>query len=47
MGIEGESKRKGKIHLTALIEFFSPLPPHVLVDFVVLTPGHGRNVSDF
>ena len=29
--------------------FFSPpMPPHVLlVDFVVLPPGHGRNVTDF
>ena len=23
------------------------MPPHVLVDFVVLPPGHGRNVTDF
>ena len=28
--------------------FFSfPMPPHVLVDFVVLPPGHGRSVTDF
>jgi len=28
--------------------FFSPMPPHVLlVEFVVLPPGHGRNVTDF
>jgi len=27
--------------------FFSPMPPHVLVDFVVLLPGHGRSVTDF
>jgi len=24
-----------------------PRPPHVLVDFVVLPPGHGRSVTDF
>jgi len=24
-----------------------PMPPHVLVDFVVLPPGHGRSVTDF
>jgi len=24
-----------------------PLPPHVLVDFVFLPPGHGRSVTDF
>jgi hypothetical protein len=23
--------------------FFGPMPPHVLVDFVVLPPGHGRS----
>ena len=23
------------------------MPPHVLVDFVVLPPGHGRSVIDF
>ena len=28
--------------------FFFPMPPHVpLVDFVVLPPVHGRNVTDF
>jgi len=27
--------------------FSSPMPPHVLVDFVVLPPGHGRSVTDF
>ena len=27
--------------------FFCPLPPHVLVDFVVLPPGHGSSVTDF
>jgi len=29
------------------IYIFSPMPPHVLVDFVVLPPGHGRSVTDF
>jgi len=24
-----------------------PMPPHVLMDFVVLPPGHGRSVTDF
>jgi len=23
------------------------MPPHVLVDFVIVSPGHGRNVTDF
>ena len=27
--------------------FFGPMPPHVLVDFVVLPLGHGRSVTDF
>ena len=27
--------------------FFCPMPPHVLVDFVVLPPGHDRSVTDF
>jgi len=27
---------------------FCPMPPpHVLVDFVILPPGHGRSVTDF
>jgi hypothetical protein len=26
---------------------FYPMPPHVLVDFVVLPPGHGSSVTDF
>jgi len=27
--------------------FFCPMPPHVLVVFVILPPGHGRSVTDF
>jgi len=27
--------------------FFGPMPPHVLMDFVVLPPGHGRSVTNF
>ena len=27
--------------------FFCPMPPHDLVDFVVLPPVHGRSVTDF
>jgi len=30
----------------ALVVFF-PMPPHVLVDFVVLPPKYGRRVTDF
>ena len=31
-----------------ILIFFCPMPPpHVLVDFVVLPPGHGSNVTDF
>jgi len=26
---------------------FPPVPPHVLVDFVVFPPGHGRSVTGF
>jgi len=29
------------------IYFFYPMPPYVLVDFVVLPSGHGRSVTDF
>jgi len=29
------------------IYIFYPMPPHVLVDFVVLPPGHGKSVTDF
>ena len=35
-------------HTRNIFFFFGPMPPHVLlVDFVVLPPGHGRNVTDF
>jgi len=27
--------------------FFGPMPPRVLVDFVVLPAGQGRSVTDF
>jgi hypothetical protein len=27
--------------------FFNPMPPHVLMDFVVFPPGHGSSVTDF
>ena len=27
--------------------YFGPMPPRVLVDFVVLPPGHGSSVADF
>jgi hypothetical protein len=27
--------------------FFNPMPPHVLLDFVVFPPGHGSSVTDF
>jgi len=30
-----------------LYGIFPPMPPHVLVDFVVFPPGHGRSVTDF
>jgi len=32
---------------TLRIFLFYPMPSHVLVDFVVLPPGHGRRVTDF
>jgi len=28
-------------------DFFTSMPPHVLVDFVICPPGHGRSVTDF
>jgi hypothetical protein len=30
-----------------IIFFFPPMPPHVLMDFVVFRPGHGSSVTDF
>ena len=41
-----------KLHLTVSLSFsdicfFPPMPPHVLVDFMVFPPGHGRSVTDF
>jgi len=33
--------------LWVIFFFFVSIPPHVLVDFVVLPPGHGRSVTDF
>jgi len=35
------------VHLNARKFFFSPMPPHVLMDFMVFPPGHGRCVTDF
>ena len=35
------------VKLIAHFSFFCPVPPHVLVDFVVLPPGHGSSVTDF
>jgi hypothetical protein len=29
------------------VNFFSPMPPHVHIDFVVPPPGCGRSVTDF
>ena len=29
------------------IIFFYPMPPHVLMDFVVLPTGHARSVTNF
>jgi len=36
-------------YILVYIELFfcRPMPPHVLVDFVVLPPGHGMSVTDF
>jgi len=42
--------RRGKLRqLSSSLKkvIFPPMPPHVLVDFVVLPPGHGRSVTDF
>ena len=40
--------RMSKMHKRKFVLlFFNPMPPHVLVDFVVLPPGHGRSVTDF
>ena len=33
--------------LLLLLLLILPMPPHVLVDFVVLPPGHGRSITDF
>jgi len=30
-----------------MFSFCNPMSPHVLVDFVVLPPGHGRSVTSF
>jgi len=37
----------GNMYLSGLIQISPPpMPPRVLVDFVVLPPGHGRSVTD-
>ena len=43
-------KRTGAFRDLCIYNFlvlFPPVPPHVLMDFVVLHPGHGRSVTDF
>ena len=34
-------------HEAQIFIFLCPMPPHVLVDFMVLSPGHGSSVTDF
>jgi len=34
------------MYVALFSNFFPPMPPHALVDFVVLPPGHGRSVTD-
>ena len=36
-----------RIQRDMITVFFGPIPPHVLVEFVVLPSGHGRSVTDF
>jgi hypothetical protein len=46
--LKSRSAENNTLLLLLLFYFFPPLPPHVLlVDFVFLPPGHGRNVTDF
>ena len=40
------ARRALKPKFCVSIVFFPPMPPHVLVDFVVLPPGHVRSVTD-
>ena len=40
-------KQNFKICTHVCTIFFCPMPPHVLVDFVVPPPGHGSSVVDF
>ena len=35
------------IYIYIYIHFFCPMPPHVLVEFVGLPPGHDSSVTDF
>jgi len=35
------AKFKRRFSNKMIVFFFLPVPPHVLVDFVVLPPGHG------
>jgi len=46
-GNKDEKNQPMVLHFS--VNFFSPTPvppPHVLVDFVVLPPGHGSSVTD-
>jgi len=41
------SQTEEKSDSTRFLFFLNPMPPHVLMDFVVLPPGRGRSVTDF
>ena len=47
--LQCESYRPGYRVRASTVRYvvFYPAPPHVLMDFVVLPPGHGRSVTDF
>ena len=44
-----KQRAEGATLMTLHLEcfFLNPMPPHVLMDFVVLPPGHGRTVTAF
>ena len=46
-GLSGHGEEKNRTSGRFLSIFFFQCPPHVLVDFVVFPPGHGRSLTDF
>jgi hypothetical protein len=47
ISVLGEKREYRNFFIYLFILFFNPMPPRVLMDFMVFSPGHGSSVTDF